>query len=131
MHRFVVVDTILMGFHGHVHKYSMIEKSLTSEQYDQLLRSADVVVIPYRPEAYGGRTSGIFGEALAAGKVVIASRWPWIERRMGEFPCGVRMETYSAAAFERAILRVVEEYPRLVPREEVLRHGLGNTARRT
>ncbi len=40
---------------------------------------------------------------------------------MSEFPCGVFMEIYSAAAPERAILRVVGEYPRLVLGEEVVR----------
>ena len=52
---------------------SLVDHPLSDEAYLQLLREADVLLLPYRPETYKERTSGVFCEALSAGKPVIVS----------------------------------------------------------
>jgi glycosyltransferase involved in cell wall biosynthesis len=48
-----------------------------AEDYYRLLASADVVLCPYDAQAYRSRSSGVFAEAVAAGKptVVPADTW--------------------------------------------------------
>jgi glycosyltransferase involved in cell wall biosynthesis len=52
-------------------KVSLVDHPLSDEAYLRLLREADVLLLPYRAETYKERTSGVFCEALSAGKPVI------------------------------------------------------------
>jgi glycosyltransferase involved in cell wall biosynthesis len=64
----------LAGFRAAPKKHvSLVEHPLSEEAYLQLLREADVLLLPYRSETYKERTSGVFCEALSAGKPVIVS----------------------------------------------------------
>jgi len=40
---------------------------LSANEYHRLIQSAGMVIVPYKPENYQARSSGIFAEALAAG----------------------------------------------------------------
>jgi glycosyltransferase involved in cell wall biosynthesis len=50
---------------------SLIDRPMSSADYDAVLKSSDLVVIPYVSEAYSARSSGVFYEAIAAGKPVV------------------------------------------------------------
>lgn len=52
---------------------SLINRPLSDEGYLQVLKDIDVLLIPYHAERYGDRTSGVFCEALKAGKPVITT----------------------------------------------------------
>jgi glycosyltransferase involved in cell wall biosynthesis len=56
----------------------LITEPLPSTEYYKILSSADIVLIPYSPEAYRFRSSGILVEALAAGKVIVTSSNSWM-----------------------------------------------------
>lgn len=64
---------------------------IPAEAYYRLLASADVVLCPYDATAYRARSSGVFAEALAAGKPTIVPAETWMAR---EQPPGTG-ETYS------------------------------------
>ena len=53
---------------------SLVDHPLSDDAYLQLLREADVLLLPYRAGIYKERTSGVFCEALSAGKPVIVSQ---------------------------------------------------------
>jgi glycosyltransferase involved in cell wall biosynthesis len=57
----------------------LIERSLTPEEYYSALVNSDVVFAYYSPTHYRSRSSGVFVEALAAGKPVIVSAGSWME----------------------------------------------------
>ena len=59
-------------------RVKLLTEPLTSEAYRQLLLGADIVVIPYDAEAYSARSSGVFAEALSAGKPVIVPAGTWM-----------------------------------------------------
>ena len=61
---------------------SLVDHPLSEEAYLQLLRDADVLLLPYRPETYKERTSGVFCEALSAGKPVIVSEGSLMARQV-------------------------------------------------
>jgi glycosyltransferase involved in cell wall biosynthesis len=73
----------LAGFRSAPKKHvSLVEHPLSEEAYLQLLREADVLLLPYRPETYKERTSGVFCEALSAGKPVIVSEGSFMARQV-------------------------------------------------
>jgi len=56
---------------------TLIEESLEPDAFNSLLTSADIILLPYDGPAYGQRSSGLLGEALALGipLVVPANTW--------------------------------------------------------
>lgn len=54
---------------------------LTREQYYHLARLADVVLLPYCPNAYRYMPSGVLREAIALGKVVVVPAGTSLERQ--------------------------------------------------
>jgi glycosyltransferase involved in cell wall biosynthesis len=57
---------------------NLITEPLAGDAYRRLLLEADVVVLPYDAEAYASRSSGVFVEALAAGRPVIVPAGTWM-----------------------------------------------------
>lgn len=60
----------------------LFDRPLDSEEYYGLLADADVVLIPYSSVDYKARSSGVFVEAMAAGKPVITTRGSWMASMM-------------------------------------------------
>jgi glycosyltransferase involved in cell wall biosynthesis len=91
-----------------------IDRILESEEYYENMRRADAVLLPYFPETYRKRTSGILAEALAFGKPVVVPEGTWMERQIAEYGhCGVVMDRYDEGGLEEAIEAVLdnrEEY---------------------
>jgi glycosyltransferase involved in cell wall biosynthesis len=80
-----------------------------ADDYYRLLASADVVLCPYDARAYRARSSGVFAEAVAAGKptVVPADTWMASEQEPGAG------ETYSDdRSLPVALRRVCADYSR-------------------
>ncbi|MBJ7898465.1 MAG: glycosyltransferase [Cyanobacteria bacterium RI_101] len=61
----------------------LLEAPLTAQAYYALLKSADLVVLPYNPQSYQ-RTSGVLTEALAAGKPVVVPAGSWLAEQVAE-----------------------------------------------
>lgn len=51
---------------------------LPRAEYEQILRNADLVVIPYLAAEYTARTSGVLTEAISLGKPIVAPRETWM-----------------------------------------------------
>ena len=51
----------------------LLLEPLSQEDYQSLLISSDIVLLPYDAKAYRVRGSGIVAEAAAAGKIIVAS----------------------------------------------------------
>lgn len=64
-------------------KVKLLEAPLTAQDYYALLKSADLVVLPYDPQNYQ-RTSGVLTEALAAGKPVVVPAGSWLAAQVAE-----------------------------------------------
>jgi glycosyltransferase involved in cell wall biosynthesis len=56
----------------------LLHQDLGRREYLDLLASADVVLLPYHLDHYARRTSGVFCEALVAGKPVITTEGSWM-----------------------------------------------------
>lgn len=54
------------------------EGPFDSDEYAALFNRADMLLIPYDPDAYASRSSGVFAEALAAGRPTLVTRGSWM-----------------------------------------------------
>ena len=59
----------------------LVERNLSSAEFQSLLLSADIVLLPYLPEFYRARSSGILVQVLAAGKPVVVPADTWLSRQ--------------------------------------------------
>lgn len=56
----------------------VVERPLSMAEYNDVLAKSDIVLIPYDHLNYGSRSSGIFIEALSAGRPVIVPGASWM-----------------------------------------------------
>jgi glycosyltransferase involved in cell wall biosynthesis len=66
----------------------LFSKLATTAYYD-LLWDADIVLLPYWRSIYASRTSGVFMEALSAGKPVIATEDTWMADQLLQHGAGL------------------------------------------
>ena len=62
---------------------ALIERALAPDDYLDLIRDADLLLLPYDPAAYGPRSSGILAEARALAIPAIVPRGCWMELAAG------------------------------------------------
>lgn len=102
--------TALAGFRSAPKKHvSLVDHPLSEEAYLQLLRDADVLLLPYRPETYKERTSGVFCEALSAGKPVIVSEGSLMARQVLRERTGWLLRDSHPESIARVIRRALPE----------------------
>ena len=90
----------------------LLMEMLGSEAYYRQLHQADIVLLPYWRSIYTARTSGVFMEALAAGKPVIATRDSWMSDQLATHGAGVLCDERNAAVLACAIRQAAAD---LVP----------------
>jgi glycosyltransferase involved in cell wall biosynthesis len=73
-----------------------VRRTLSAEEYDDLLRSSDCVLLPYRAEAYGLRTSGVAVEAATAGVPMIVIAGTTLEEELRAHGAGLVARDGSA-----------------------------------
>jgi glycosyltransferase involved in cell wall biosynthesis len=66
-----------------------VRRSLSTEEYDELLRSSDCTVLPYRVEPYRLRTSGVLVEAANAGVPAIVTAGTTLEEGLRAYGTGL------------------------------------------
>jgi glycosyltransferase involved in cell wall biosynthesis len=69
---------------------------LNTNEYVELMRGADAVLIPYSPANYSARSSGVFAEALRAGVPSVVTGGSWMAGILEPY-----RQTHLAAVFPR------------------------------
>jgi hypothetical protein len=101
-----VAKQILAGYPDLV---NLMEGPFSSPDYSRLLLQSDIVVVPYDADSYGARSSGVFYEAVAAGKpVVVPAKTSMaflaesvrLERLQQALVFGVKIDTSSSLEFD-------------------------------
>lgn len=80
-----------------------------ADDYYKLLASADVVLCPYDAKAYRSRSSGVFAEAVAAGKPTVVPADTWMASEQGP---GSGEAYHNDRDLLRALQRVVSDHAR-------------------
>ncbi|MBV1796103.1 glycosyltransferase [Siccirubricoccus sp. G192] len=92
---------------------TLLHQALDAADYEAQLLAADVVLVPYWRSIYEARTSGVFLEAVAAGKPVIATADTWMSDELARHGAGVLVEDRDPALLAAAIRLAARDYPRL------------------
>lgn len=80
-------------------------EALDSRAYYDLLARADLVALPYWRSIYEARTSGVFLEAIAAGKPVICTEDTWMSDELAKDGAGLLVRSGDAADLVRQLAR--------------------------
>jgi glycosyltransferase involved in cell wall biosynthesis len=82
---------------------NLIDRVVNETEYYQMLADADVVLIPYVQSIYLSNTSGIFVEAVAAGKPVVVTEGTWMSAQLKTFGAGITCRDLDPENLARAI----------------------------
>lgn len=86
---------------------ALLERPLPPDEYLALLRSADLLLLPYDAQAYGPRSSGILAEARAMGVPAVVPAGCWLGDEVGPDPAlAFRDESGIAPAVRHALGRL-------------------------
>ena len=89
--------------------FVFLDDELSSAQYEELLSSADCVVLPYRLSGYRSRTSGVAIEAACAGVPMIYTDGGWLGDFVREFGAGIAVPDGDEQALAGAVRRMSGE----------------------
>ncbi len=89
----------------------VVEGSLSTEEYSKLLQEADVILLPYRAADFGGRTSGIYADAVILEKPVVITRETWGGTYTEKYGNGICFSDGNAKEMQQAIQQIIKEYP--------------------
>ena len=108
---------------------SLITRPLSDEDYLQLLKDADVLLVPYHADRYGDRTSGVFCEALTAGKPAITTEGSFLGLEVSREGTGWLARDRDPASIAQTIRCAIREHEpvaarcaELVPRYKLMFH---------
>lgn len=82
---------------------TLLPRALSPEEYNAMLLGSDVVLVPYWREIYRARTSGVFLESVAAGKIVVATSDTWMSDELAQYGAGVLVDDHQPTAIVEAI----------------------------
>jgi glycosyltransferase involved in cell wall biosynthesis len=88
---------------------SLVNRPLSDEGYLQVLKDADVLLIPYHADRYGDRTSGVLCEALTAGKPVITTEGSFLGLEVMSQGTGWLVRDRDPASVAQTIRRAICE----------------------
>ncbi|BBK43972.1 hypothetical protein STVA_39920 [Allostella vacuolata] len=100
---------------------STLVGDLGAEDYVRALLGARILLLPYRPERYALRTSGVFAEAVAHGRVVVAPARTWMAEQIeAGRAAGVTFDAHTAGSVAQAVATAIDDLPRLESRARML-----------
>jgi hypothetical protein len=88
------------------------EGQLARDEYNDWIAQS-VVLLPYRPERYRSRQSGVYLEAKSLGAPVIVPAGTWMAEEVARLRNGLVFEEYSVEAIVRCIAQAQKELPAL------------------
>jgi len=89
----------------HKKNVKFIVKNLGRDEYIQAIDDCDVVLLPYRRSFYQTSVSGVFSEAVSAGKWCIVPSRTWMSRQKVKYSQVSEFESYDAESMLNAIMR--------------------------
>jgi len=96
----------------------LYEYPLTSEEYNYVLHKSDIILLPYLKEEYIHRGSGIFLEAISAGKFVVVPDQTWMSEKISEGINGVIFESGNSESLAKAIEDAYYLYKENIPKRQ-------------
>lgn len=104
---------------------TLLKEPLKPEDYYAVLAKADIIVLPYDPERYARRSSGVMNEAISAGKVTVVPEGTWLALQGApdrtvtyEHPSGLAAAVLAAVENFESLSRGARAYQPLYRKEQ-------------
>jgi hypothetical protein len=81
----------------------VVEGSLSDEQFARMLGTGDVILLPYHNDVFRTRTSGLFLDAIGAGKPTVTVRGTWPGDLVERFRIGRTFREQDVGAMVQAV----------------------------
>src|SRR5207244_6864059 len=91
----------------------LLYRPLSGPEYYRQLGEMDIVLLPYLAECYRRRSSGIFAQAVATGKIVVAPRGTTMAAWVEHFGIGSCILYDDASDLPAAVAEAIERCPSL------------------
>ncbi len=91
----------------------LYEKSLSEEDYFNLLRKSNIILIPYSRLSYSVQTSGIFTEAMGFGKLTIINKDTWMSQQLKKYNIDTYCDTNNDDEFYLLFKHVCKNYNKI------------------
>ena len=89
---------------------TVIAGELPDEEFIHLFATSDIVVLPYMPEAFAKRTSGLLIDTLYHRIPCVVIEGTWLAEVVRRYDCGVIVEEASAPSIAQAVRSIAERY---------------------
>lgn len=96
----------------------LIREVLADAGYLALVRRADGILMPYMQHLYQQRSSGVYADATAEGKPVIATEDTWMSDQIARYHNGLTVRDNDPADLTHAILTLDRQYADYAARAE-------------
>jgi len=94
----------------------LADSDLSREDYNRHLSRSQIVLLSYDPNSYRYRSSGVFIEAAAAGKIVVVPARSSMQTEAQKFQCAtVTFPEFKAPAIAAATIKAVQSCDALAP----------------
>lgn len=88
-----------------------IDEPLSNKEYKETLSKIDVFLMPYHPNSYDKRVSGIFIEATMSGTPVVATDHTWMAKEINQYKNGVVFDYQSGTnGLKKAMQNIISGY---------------------
>lgn len=94
-------------------RVTLLERSLTDEEYSSYFQKADFLSLPYRRKMYFNQISGVLIEAACSGIPMIVTENTWLSWAMEEYGAGVTVIHDDAEDLYKKLLYCIENWSEL------------------
>lgn len=95
---------------NHRENIRLVYERLSDENYINLYRSLDAVMIPYTHPHFTEGTSNVFTEAVSIGKPLVVSKNTWMSSELKKYGGGLEFEKGSVDDFASKVVELAENY---------------------
>jgi glycosyltransferase involved in cell wall biosynthesis len=110
---------------GYLANVEILVGELTPDRYVFELQRSDVILIPHRLETYRFALSGVFADAMGAGRAVVVADGSYMSEIIRSNGAGVMFKSGDVASLTEAIREAAQRATELLERAEAASHRWG------
>lgn len=90
----------------------VVKGALSNDEFVELFKSSDMVVLPYTAEAFAKRTSGLLIDAIYCGVPSVVVTGTWLAHVVDRYGCGVVVPDERPESLRDGVLKLQTNYPK-------------------
>ena len=102
-------------------RVTLVSERLSEEDYANMFRCLDIVLVPYFTPLYAEATSGIFAEAIALGKPAVVTETTWMAHELRKFGGGLEIKRNNAEDLTKKVFELIDNYEKYAEKTQAYR----------